>query len=449
MPPFHSLRRTRQKRLSSCQFLPRWQRSTKTVFVFVAFIIIYLLILGTSLFRLNKIDNPTPTFCLQSESKRINISERHHHLGDAKPLKDGLFRILCTSTRRKIEWGSYQLRCRDLKAWAHKCTDNVRLSTNIPFEDIQRPRWIRYMFGQLVEEKNVNYNATIFVKSFPKKILPLYGNIYVDLVDEYNYVDEDIPADMHLIVQTRRQGNHVFSSHNFTVVEHWYNSYPADMMSTSGRSEYIPTVSNQTTINIATIWNTKRENEPTEGGCPKLNSTEVTYNCLDQAFDITTWYLKLFKREEDKCEMERTIANPQLGAGMLYYNVFRKFDALVVLAKNDSMKLDYGNVQRAVSQMRSGVPILLEIRGKVLENFVERYNYTCIFQRYHDYASIRKSALNEISYWSFTEAVEQLKRPEIRKKCQEQGLMIVNDYSPSRIAQKFLKTVGYKGEFNC
>jgi hypothetical protein len=407
------------------------------------------------LFRLNKIDNSTPTSCLQSESNRIDISERHHHLGDAnvtaKPFKDGLFRILCTSTRRKIKWGSYQLRCRDLKAWAHKCTNNVRLSTDIPFEDIQRPRWIRYIFGELVEEENVNYNATIFVKSFPgaKKILPLYGNIYVDLVDEYGYADEDIPRDMHLILQTRWQGEEMYPNHNFSVVEHWYNSYPADMMSNSGRSEYIPTISNQSTINIATVWNTKREKEPTEGGCPKLNATEVTYNCLDQAFDITTWYLKLFKREEDKCEMERTIANPQLGAGMLYYNVFQKFDALVVLAKNDSMKLDYGNVQRAVSQMRSGVPILLEIRGKVLEDFVERYNYTCIFQRYHDYESTRGSALHGRTYWSFNDAVEQLKRPEIRKKCQEQGLMIINDYSPSKIAQKFLKTVGYEGGFNC
>jgi len=55
-------------------------------------------------------------------------------------------------------------------------------------------------------------------------MLPLYGNMYVDLVDEYGYDDEDIPTDMHLILQTAWQGNQVFPSHNFTVVEHWYNS---------------------------------------------------------------------------------------------------------------------------------------------------------------------------------------------------------------------------------
>jgi len=419
-------RAQRQKRQSSW-----WQQWTKIRLTSAACAIIYLLILSTSVFRLQKIDNLTL------------LKNGFVPVGD---YGSPAFRLLCTSTLRKINWGSYQLRCRDLKVWAEKCTENVKLSTDISFEDVQRPKWIRYIFGRLAEEEKINYNATIFVKSFPgvKKILPLYGNIYIDLIDEYGYDDEDIPTAMHLILQTAWQGNQVFPSHNFTVVEHWYNSYPTDMVSASGRPEYVPPLSNQSKINIATVWNTKREKQTTEGGCPILNSTEVTYNCLDQAFDISSWYLKLFKREEDRYEMERILADPQLGKGMLYYNVFRKFDALVVLAKNDSMKLDYGNVQRAVSQMRSGVPILLEIRGKVLEDFVERYNYSCVFQRHQDNAT-----LHTRSYWSFNEAIEQLKRPQIRKKCQDQGLMIVNDYSPSKIAQKFLRAVGYTGDFMC
>jgi len=333
---------------------------------------------------------------------------------------------------------------------AQKCTKNVYITTGVSFEDLQRRRWLRYVLGQLAEEEKITYNATIFVKSFPGKgkILPLYGNMYVDLVDEYGYDDEDVPAEMQLILQTEWQGSQIFASHNYTVVEHWYNSFPADM-ALSGPPEYVPSISHQSSIDIATVWNTKRGKEPTEGGCPKLSSRNVTYECLDQPFDISTWYLKLFKKEEDRCEMERTLANPQLGAGMLYYNVFRKFDALVVLAKNDTMKLNYGNVQRAVSQMRSGVPVLIEIRGKVLEDFAELYNYTCTFQRYHDYQSTTRYTQQRNGYWSFNEAVEQLKRPEIRKKCQEQGLAIVKDYSPSRIAQKFLRAVGFTGDFLC
>jgi len=361
-----------------------------------------------------------------------------------------LFRILCTSTRKKMKWGSYQLRCRDLESWAQKCTKNVHIVTGISFEDIQRLRWLRYAFGQLAEEDKVPYNATIFVKSFPGKgeILPLYGNMFVDMVDEYEFGDEDIPAEMHLILQTEWQGSQVFITHNYTVVEHWYNSFPADMAA-SGPPEYMPPISHQSNISIATVWNTKRGKEPTEGGCPKLRSRNVSYECLDQPFDISTWYLKIFKEEKDRCEMERFLANPRLGSGMLYYNVFRKFDALVVLAKNDSMKLEYGNVQRAVSQMRSGVPVLIEIRGRVLENFVKHYNYTCTFERYHSDAIIERSIGRKNIYRSFHEAVVQLKRPETRKQCQEQGIAIANNYAPSRVAQKFLRAVGYSGDFLC
>ena len=143
--------------------------------------------------------------------------------------------------------------------------------------------------------------------------------------------------------------------------------------------------------------------------------------------------------------MVRTMASPQLGAGMLYYNVFRKFDALVVLAKNHTMKLEYGNVQRAISQMRSGVPVLMEIRGRVFEDFMDQYNYSCAFRRYHD------ERTNEHSrpLMSFDEALEHLKSPEVRRECQRHGLEIVKDYSPSKIGQKFLKTVGYQGDFQC
>jgi len=164
-------------------------------------------------------------------------------------------------------------------------------------------------------------------------------------------------------------------------------------------------------------------------------------------FDITTWYLEFFKGKNDECEMFRTKAHRQHGTGMLYYNVFRKFDALVVLAKNHSMKLEYGNVQRAISQMRSGVPVLLEIRGRVLEDFMNLYNYSCAFKRYnHEPTTANQSY---IGLPSFNEAVEKLKNPEARLNCQRQGLEIVNDYSPSKVGQKFLKTVGYQGDFLC
>ena len=361
-----------------------------------------------------------------------------------------VFRILCTSTRKKIRRGSYQLRCRDLKTWAQKCTKNAEVFTDVSFEDIQRLRWMRYALGLLKEEEKLAYNATIFVKSFPEKsrVLPLYGNMFVDMVDEYGYGDDDIPSEMHLILQTDWQGRQVFPTHDYTVVEHWYNSFPADM-AREGPPEYIPQISHHSNISIATIWNTKRDEDPTEGGCPKLNITNISYSCLDVPFDISKWYPKLFNERKDICEMEKILANPRLGTGMMYYKAFRKFDALVVLAKNDSMKLKYGNIQRAVSQMRSGVPVLVEIRGRVLEEFVKTYNYSCVFQRHSGDTLKKDSAITISNYMTFHDAVLQLARPEFRKQCQEQGLAIANDFAPSTIARKFLQAVGYSGDFSC
>eukprot|EP00531_Pseudo-nitzschia_arenysensis_P002423 CAMPEP_0116120202 /NCGR_PEP_ID=MMETSP0329-20121206/3053_1 /TAXON_ID=697910 /ORGANISM="Pseudo-nitzschia arenysensis, Strain B593" /LENGTH=299 /DNA_ID=CAMNT_0003613963 /DNA_START=601 /DNA_END=1500 /DNA_ORIENTATION=- len=295
---------------------------------------------------------------------------------------------------------------------------------------------------------DMNYDATIFIKSMSKKSFPQFGNKFVDLVDEYNWKEEKIPPEMHLILQTEWQGELMYPNHTSSVVEHWYNSYPSDMVN-EGYPEFIPSINQKSPrqLHIATVWNTKRSHDPSEGGCPALSISGAKYDCVDKDFDITSWYLKLFKEENDKCEMLRTMAYPQLGPGMLYYNVFRKFDALVVLAKNDTMKLQYGNVQRAISQMRSGVPVLLEIRGRVLEEFMNVYNYSCAFRRYNKEPTTEQNYGGQLM--SFDEAVEKLKDPEVRRDCQRQGLEIVKDYSPSKIGQKFLKTVGYKGEFLC
>jgi hypothetical protein len=51
---------------------------------------------------------------------------------DAISLESATFRILCTSTWKRIHWGSYELRCRDLKVWANSqrvYTNRYLLST--------------------------------------------------------------------------------------------------------------------------------------------------------------------------------------------------------------------------------------------------------------------------------------------------------------------------------
>lgn len=392
------------------------------------------------------------------------------------------FRLLCTSITKRISWGSYRLRCIDLKRWAGKCARNVEITTGIPVEDLEKKwtvdlkasdqidfsslttstKFFNYL-SRIQHNSSIDlsgqdmYNATIFVKALSRNRFPQYGNLFVDMVDEYTWKDEKIPKDMHLILQTAWQGPLRYPTHKASVVEHWYNSYPADMARTDPLPDYIPPVqarpggNGDDVLQIATIWNTRRSQDPTEGGCPPLTVAGVRYDCLDRDFDISTWYLDFFKQGDAPCDMARTLAHPQLGQGMLYFNVFRNYDALVVPAKNHTMKLHYGNVQRAVSQMRSGVPVLMEIRGAVFEDFMDRYNYTCAYQRYPDEPSFlaARASSSPRKYWTFNEAVAQLKNVEVRRECQRQGLEIIRDYSPSAIGQKFLRVVGYDGEFEC
>jgi hypothetical protein len=75
-------------------------------------------------------------------------------------------------------------------------------------------------------------------------------------------------------------------------------------------------------------------------------------------------------------------ANPEWGPGYLDRNLFQKYHLLVAYriryAKNGP-KLEFGNVRRIVSQMRSGVAVLVEDRGYAHSSFIRKYSYSCKF----------------------------------------------------------------------
>jgi hypothetical protein len=175
------------------------------------------------------------------------------------------FRLLCTSIEKRIVWGSYKLRCNDLKRWVDRCVPNVDITTNVSIEQLHK-RWAEKSYKNKTNnntEDNGNeilYNATIFVKSMSRRDYPQFGKKIIDIVDEYNWNESKIPPEMHLILQTRWQGEEMYPNHSFSVVEHWYNSYPADMIRSGGYPEYIPPVTQKSSrrLRIASIWNTKR-----------------------------------------------------------------------------------------------------------------------------------------------------------------------------------------------
>ncbi len=201
------------------------------------------------------------------------------------------FRLLCTSNDRRISWGSYKLRCNDLKRWADVCVPNIDITVGVSIEQLHE-LWSNGSlkratnasdFRPIPPGKNMTFDSTIFIKSMSKRPFPQWGNKYVDIVDEYNWKAESVPLEMHLILQTKYQGEVMYPNHTSTVIEHWYNSYPDDMVN-GGYPEYIPSIQQKSSrrLLIATVWNTRRSHDPTEGGCPAHNIPGVKYECVDK-----------------------------------------------------------------------------------------------------------------------------------------------------------------------
>lgn len=347
-----------------------------------------------------------------------------------------VFKILCTSHRKVRRWGSYKIRCDEFKRLVEYCTNDVEV-TLLGLHHLSFPEnsSIYNVVGGI-------YDATISVK---RPITPItqLGQVFVDIVDEYEIKSDDISPEVAVFVQNERHGRDRFADRRYHVIEHWFNSFPLDMLlGTESPVFKLPSIEQRSKLAMATIWS---------GGsqpCPMLlhNHTDIEYVCINKPYSIADWFKEYFQ-DSSLNELNRLndlLNDPNHGpTGRIYFELFWKYDVLVVPAKVASpQKMMYGNVQRAVSQMRSGVPVLLEIRGQVLEDFMRTYNYSCSFDSTVSGARYGK-------YPSFDVAVRKMKSYETRRACQLEGVNIASDYSPTKIVSRELQIIGYEGHFNC
>jgi hypothetical protein len=311
------------------------------------------------------------------------------------------FRILCTSNSKQILFGSYKIRCLDFKLFTAKYFPNVEVDA-IHFKTATGC-----------------YNATILVKQARVgRIKPglRYGRVFVDVVDGYTEArPNNIPKNFEVILQNQAHAN-CFPNHTTHVVTHWYNSFLAD-----DKDEFfgtLPVIKHEDNLRVATVWNSKkRDRKPSS-----VRPANVSYDIIKQSFNIKSWYHKYVPGDTT---FNQTLADPKLGPGFLYRNLFQKYHILVTYAKNGK-KLDFGNVQRIVSQMRSGVPVLVEDRGYAHSEFIRKYSYPCKFT----------------DDQSFQEILERMKSPLVRQECQRLGIEISKDFSPRTIVREFLRVLG-------
>jgi len=259
-----------------------------------------------------------------------------------------------------------------------------------------------------LEEASGTYDATMFVKSIVYHwwIRGLrrtnFGKLLVDIVDRYSFVGNKVPTYYEVIVQNKAQAS-LYPHHTTHIITHWYNSYPEDV----GNPMTLPTIESVSTLHVATVW----DPEPFQAGCMSIESMrDVEYTCIEEKFDIGTWYKKYLTA--DSGDVRSILNDPNTGPGLLYQMLFRQYHVLVIYAKSGE-KLKYGNVQRIVSQMRSGVPVLLENRGEAFHEFITTYNYSCTFHS-NDRA--------------FQDAIERMKSPKLRQTCRDQAAALVGEF---------------------
>ncbi|KAL7473121.1 hypothetical protein ACHAXS_013516 [Conticribra weissflogii] len=377
------------------------------------FIVFSLTFIALSSFPFKFLDESAP-FEVQNEfqlrvgyaSRQLKIEEKNV----SKTSSEEKYKILCSAQAHTMTWGSYLARCNTFKRWVDQCAPSVELTLGkLPGKD----------------DDSVQYNATMYVKSIPP-VQENLGKVFIDVVDSFGIQSSNVPQDYEVITQNDFQSD-LFPEHKTHIIEHWYNCDPSDT--------YTHEIEDVTPLKVGAVClSCPRPDIPDD--LPDVNFTMIDEHV--EGNHISKWFLKFMASEGWTQEkMKQVLADSEFGTGMLYYHVFRTFDVMIVTPKESPEKLRYGSIQRIVSVMKSGVPVLVEVQGPAFEKFVDGYDYSCVYSKEGD------------KYPSLKEALGNLTDVAARKKCQDEGLRIAEDFDPDVVVKLLLNTLGYDGEFEC
>ena len=298
------------------------------------------------------------------------------------------FRVLCVTDRNKMEWGSYRIRCRHMKAVAQALYPNRVLVDAVPSG-----------------EATGHYQAVVLIKvpKIPREPEGVsFDSVFVDVIDNLELNDGNIDANYSLLVQNQFQADY-FPEHKTHIVPHWYNGDPP---------ESLPSIRDlgDTPLRTASVWSVSSNRREKARSRVFSVPPGVDYVNLDRPFDLSLWASELF---------------PNRTSPVTYTDVFHLYDVLIVYAKRDRTKHKFNSVQRTVSQMISGVPVALDC--SVLAHKALCDHYPCTFL---DEASLHAE-------------LERLKTVDRRKECQAKGVELAQHYSPQNIVRDYLRILGF------
>ncbi|PJB10440.1 MAG: hypothetical protein CO120_04940, partial [Gammaproteobacteria bacterium CG_4_9_14_3_um_filter_38_9] len=193
----------------------------------------------------------------------------------------------------------------------------------------------------------------------------------------------------HLIVQNALHGQEKFPhwpKEKVHIVSHWYNGFDDDLDGESIKPE-LPLkpswIEGQDPLHMVIVWSPQPSDVKHVKNLVLLPERGYEFEKLELQFKIWRWFSKLengpntTNMQGEVESIDHIVRDPKRGEPYLYQLLFRRYDILLVLGKTENKKKRHNSVQRAVSQMRSGVPVLLECNPA---HAALCSNYSCTFK---------------------------------------------------------------------
>eukprot|EP00522_Entomoneis_paludosa_P006312 CAMPEP_0172448396 /NCGR_PEP_ID=MMETSP1065-20121228/7421_1 /TAXON_ID=265537 /ORGANISM="Amphiprora paludosa, Strain CCMP125" /LENGTH=359 /DNA_ID=CAMNT_0013199875 /DNA_START=120 /DNA_END=1199 /DNA_ORIENTATION=+ len=340
-------------------------------------------------------------------------------------------------------WGSYTIRCRHFKSYAERFFGpQVQVDTN-PYTTAKG-----------------HYNATILTKVLQPNDQPnepsmqnlvehskntlSFGQIFIDLIDFYPN-PEDIPDKYHLIVQNELHAQHFknsdgqrWKSSNVHIVPHWFNAFPGDAKADTPALPPLVLANSTTTgapLQLAMVWSARGPGKQHANETILLPEEGYEFHHINLAMGIATYLQEstgssfVNNHLGQKESIQAIAQDPSRQDPYLFMLLFRQFDVLLVLGKTDGPKLYFNSAHRAVSQMRSGVPIVLECTPSQQHLCLE---YPCHFD------TGNSTQLKAV--------LERMKNVSVRQDCVDKGIEITKKYTPKRVIDDYLTIIGLPPE---
>ena len=353
----------------------------------------------------------SPWFNLGRQSFQ-NASRSNHHIlnvsesnliTSSTPSPDSPLnhlRVACMGRKHTVSWGSYYMRCKQLRFYAKLYMKDVVLDS------------LTYEQAAKVTKP---YDAAIFIKTTPNSklwpnILKKFKKIYVDVIDgtignhiDFKHLKSLTPRPV-LIVQNVYQQNLYNDTYKTAIIEHM----PASL----NQTKWVDVSSFRHPLQAASLMSSGKYSSLTKNLCIEIKTQSVHLKCLST--------LKEKRAIKNELKVKYDFYKSKIwGVPWLYTQLMRKYDVIVVFTKKGE-KTKMNSVQRMTNAIHSGVITVIQRTG--LHALYVGENYPCSFTNQKELKNVLQTLDKSVS---------------TRMECQRQAKLLNNPFLPENIMKKY------------